>query len=57
MQTSPSHSSLRDPQRIARHAILNGIPIPPRTAAQLEALGIDVGALERRIIMSMEFVR
>jgi hypothetical protein len=57
MQTSPSHSSLRDPQRIARHAILNGVPVPPKVAAQLEALGIDVGKLEYRLKQTMEFSR
>jgi hypothetical protein len=53
MPTSP----LLDPQRIARAAILNGIQIPPLVAAQLEALGVNVGELEQRLRQSMEFVR
>lgn len=54
MQTSPSHSSTRDPQRIARAAVMNGVAIPAVTAAQLEARGINVGDLENRIRQSME---
>lgn len=51
MQTSPSHN----PQAIARQHVLNGQPIPAYVAAQLEAINIDVGALEYRLRQSQEF--
>jgi hypothetical protein len=61
MPTSHSLSVLRpwanDHIRIARAAILNGVPIPAATSAILEARGIDVGALEYRLRQNMEFVR
>jgi hypothetical protein len=53
MLSSPS----RDPQRIARAAILNGVPIPAVTVAQLQARGVNVGELEARLRQNMEFVR
>jgi hypothetical protein len=56
MPTLPLRESL-DAQRIVRAAILNGVPIPPRAAAQLEARGINVGDLENRIIQNMEFTK
>lgn len=56
MQTSHSPNG-QDPMRIARAAILNGIAVPPIAAAQLEARGVDVGALEIRLRQNMEFVR
>jgi hypothetical protein len=43
--------------RIARLAILNGINIPPQTAAVLEARGVNLGDLTTRIRGSMEFKR
>jgi hypothetical protein len=46
-----------DPQRIARHAVLNGVPIPAHVAAILEARGINVGELEQRIRQNTEFTR
>lgn len=46
-----------DPQRIARAAILNGVPIPERAIAELEARGINVGDLETRLRQSLEFKR
>jgi hypothetical protein len=42
-----SHSP--DPLRTARRYVLNGHPIPATVAAQLEARGIDPGALEQRL--------
>jgi hypothetical protein len=57
MQTSPSHSSSRDPQRLARNLILNGMPVSPVIAAQLEALGINVGDFTNRILARLEFLR
>jgi hypothetical protein len=47
----------QDPLRIARAAILNGVPVPPVAAAQLEARGVDVGALEIRLRQNFEFRR
>jgi hypothetical protein len=46
-----------DPQRIARAAVINGVPIPADVQAQLEARGINVGDLEQRIRQNMEFTR
>jgi hypothetical protein len=43
--------------RIARAAILNGVSIPERTKAVLEARGVDVGELEARLIQNMGFYR
>jgi hypothetical protein len=62
MPTSHSLSVLRpwadkDPHRIARAAILNGVPIPAVTVAQLQARGVNVGELEARLRQNMEFVR
>lgn len=51
MQHTPSHN---DPFRAALHAIINNQPIPVVVAAQLEARGIDVGALEIRIKQSSQ---
>jgi hypothetical protein len=64
MPSSPLHN-YRDnahllgsnPMRIARAAVLNGLPISPRVAAMLEAQGINVGELEQRIRQNMEFTR
>lgn len=53
MPTSPS----LDHARIARAAILNGMGIPPVTAAILQSRGVDVGELEQRVLASMEFKR
>lgn len=44
-----------DPQRVARAAVLNGVPIPPSVVAQLEARGINVGDLENRLRQNMGF--
>jgi hypothetical protein len=55
MLTSPSPND--NPLRAARFAVINGVPIPARTAAQLEARGINVGELEYRIRQNMQFVR
>jgi len=52
MEYQRRHST---PSRLARAAILNGLPVPPAVAAQLEAIGINVGDLEARIKQSMEF--
>lgn len=46
-----------DPLRIARAAVLNGLPIPPATAAQLEARGVNVGDLERRLRQNLEYAQ
>lgn len=43
--------------RMARAAVLNGAPIPAQIQAQLEARGIDVGALEQRLLQSTAFSR
>lgn len=43
--------------RAARVAVREGKPVPAIVAAQLEAIGIDVGELERRIRQNMEFER
>lgn len=51
MQTTRSP----DPARIARAAVLNGVPIPLTVVAQLEARGIDVGKLEYRLRQGLEF--
>ena len=53
MQTSPS----LDHARIARAAVLNAVPIPPQTAAVLEARGINVGELEARLLQNLGFRR
>lgn len=37
------------PERIARQAVLNGQPIPVTVAAVLEARGVNVSELERRL--------
>lgn len=52
MQTLLSRET--DPLRIARAAILNGVAVPAQAAAQLEARGVDVGALEYRLRHNME---
>lgn len=57
MRHSPSPDQTINPQRVARAAIFNGIPIPATVAAQLEARGINVGELEQRLLASMEFGR
>jgi hypothetical protein len=44
-----------DHSRIARAAVLNGMPIPAQTYAVLSARGVDVGELETRIRSSLEF--
>ncbi len=41
--------------RAARKAVLDGKQIPPGIAAALEARGINVADLERRLIDNMEF--
>lgn len=46
-----------DPLRIARAAVLNGLPIPATTAAQLEARGVNVGDLEQRLRQNAGFTR
>lgn len=46
-----------DPAKVARAAVMNGVPIPAQVQAQLEARGVDVGALEIRIRQTMEFKR
>lgn len=51
MHSLPSH------ERIARTAVLNGSPIPPQTAAVLEARGVNVSELEYRLRHGREFVR
>lgn len=56
MQILPS-PELNNPLRLARSAILNGVPVPQTVQAQLEAQGIDVGALQTRLMESMEFKR
>lgn len=48
---------MQDPNRIARAAILNGVPIPAIVAAQLQARGVNVGELEQRLLASMEFAK
>lgn len=55
MQTSHSPSINHD--RVARAAILNGSPIPAVTEAILRSRGVDVGALEQRVLASVEFKR
>jgi hypothetical protein len=50
-------SPLPDQFRIARAAVLNGVPIPAVTVALLEARGVNVGELEARLRQNMEFVR
>lgn len=55
MQTSPSPSVNHN--TIARAAVMNGVPIPPQTAAVLEARGIDVGELEYRLRQALDFRR
>jgi hypothetical protein len=57
MLTSPSREQYLDPSRIARAAVLNGIPIPAKAAAQLEARGVNISELEARIRQTMEFRR
>lgn len=57
MLTSPSREQHLDPSRIARHAVLNGIPIPAKTVAQLEARGINVSELETRLRDGLAFRR
>jgi len=59
---SPNHqhiarASVLDHQHIARAAIRNGVPIPAKTTAVLEAHGVDPGELEARILQNMEFRR
>lgn len=49
MQTSRSP----DPSRIVRHAILNGLPVPAKEAAVLEARGINVSEVEYRLRQMM----
>lgn len=44
-----------DPARVARLAVLNGLPIPATAAAQLEARGVNVGDLEQRLRQNMGF--
>lgn len=55
MHLTPS----RDPQdnalRAARTAVLNGEPIPTVIQERLYARGIDVSALEQRLIQTQEF--
>ena len=46
-----------NPMRVARAAILNGGPVPPTIAAQLQAIGVNVGELEQRLKQSMELRR
>ena len=57
MQPSPSHNGSTNPDhnRIARAAVLNGMPIPAQTYAVLSARGVNVGELETRIRSSLEF--
>lgn len=58
MPTSPSpNNRVLNHQRIARMAILNGMPVPTFSASVLEAQGINVSDLEARIRQNMEFVR
>lgn len=60
MQTSPLLSGAQphlDHQRIARSAILNGVPIPAITVAVLESCGVNVGELEQRLRESVELKR
>ena len=55
MHLTPS----RDPQdnalRAARAAVLSGEPIPTLVQERLYARGIDVSALEQRLIQTQEF--
>lgn len=46
MQCQCDHMS---PQRLFRHAILNGSPVPETARARLEAIGIDTYELENRL--------
>jgi hypothetical protein len=45
----------RQPEHIAREAVLSGQRIPVAVQAQLEARGIDVGALEQRLIAQQQW--
>lgn len=47
-------STRSSPQRIFRAAILNGVPVPEDTRAQLEAAGINTGDLETRLRQQVE---
>lgn len=53
MQNTPSHDE-NSPFRIARRAVMNGEPIPADVHIKLAAQGVDVGALEYRLIQTME---
>ncbi len=50
-------SSFVNHYRIARSAVMNGVTIPAKTAAILEARGVNLGELEARILQNMEFRR
>lgn len=54
MQLTHSHEGWNSPYRIARSAILNGEPIPVDAQIKLAAQGVDVGALEQRLIQAQE---
>lgn len=43
--------------RLFRACVLNAVPIPAQTLAVLEARGVDVGALETRILSNIGFQR
>lgn len=51
------HSPSLDHNKIAHACVMNGEPIPPQTAAVLEARGINVGELEDRLRFNMGFKR
>lgn len=43
------HSPSLDHSRIARAAIMNGVSVPPVTAAVLESRGININELTERV--------
>jgi hypothetical protein len=52
MEYQRTHST---PERLFRHAILNGITPPADVRATLEARGVNTDALEARLRQSWEF--
>ena len=52
---SPDVNRMTNPFLIARTAVLNGEPIPADVQIKLAAQGVDVGALESRLIQAQAF--
>jgi hypothetical protein len=51
---SPMPNQHDTDERLIRAAVINDVPLPPKSVARLEARGIDVWEMENRIRQQFE---